>query len=86
MINYASDLTCADKLVKLIDENRVFAVQADAGSVSDILTMADPTVQHYGRPDPLIPIPNAGISPMKDLKTASEDNFDPIVKLNTKGP
>ena len=84
VINYASDSASANELVKQIGNDRAFAVQADAGSVSGIETMVNATVKHFGKIDILIP--NAGILPMKDLKNTSEDDFDQIVKLNIKGP
>ena len=84
MINYASDSTSANELVKQIGDHRALAVQADAGSISGIETMVNATVKHFGKIDILIP--NAGILPMKDLKNTSEDDFDQIVKLNIKGP
>lgn len=84
VINYASDSTSANELVKQIGSNRAFAVQADAGSIRGIETMVDATVKHFGKIDILVP--NAGILPMKDLKNTTEDDFDQIVKLNIKGP
>lgn len=84
VINYASDSTAANEVVKTIGSHRAIAVKADAGSISGIETMVDATVKHFGKIDILVP--NAGILPMIDLKNTSEDDFDQIYKLNVKGP
>ena len=84
MINYASDSTAANQVVEKIGRNRAMAIQADAGSVSGVETMINATVKHFGKIDILIP--NAGILPMKDLKSTSEHDFDQIYNLNVKGP
>lgn len=84
VINYASDSAAANEVVEKIGGNRAIAVQADAGSVSGIETMVQATVKHFGKIDILVP--NAGILPMKDLKSTSEHDFDQIYNLNVKGP
>ena len=84
VVNYASDSAAADAVVKYICGNRDIAFQADAGSVSGIETMVNATVKHFGKIDILVP--NAGILPLKDLKSTSESDFDKIYNLNVKGP
>ena len=84
VINYASDSAAANDVVEKIGGNRAIAVQADAGSVAGIETMVQATVKHFGKIDILVP--NAGILPMKDLKSTSEHDFDQIYNLNVKGP
>ena len=84
VINYASDSSAANEVVKKIGSNRAIAVQADAGTISGVETMVNATVKHFGKIDILVP--NAGILPMKDLKSTSETDFDQIYNLNVKGP
>ena len=84
VINYASDSAAANEVVEKIGHNRAIAVQADAGSISGVETLVNATVKHFGKIDILIP--NAGILPMKDLKSTSEHDFDQIYNLNVKGP
>ena len=84
MINYSSDSSAANEVVKEIGSNRAIAVQADAGTISGVETMVNATVKHFGKIDILVP--NAGILPMKDLKNTSETDFDQIYNLNVKGP
>ena len=84
VINYVSDSAAANEVVEKIGHNRAIAVQADAGSISGVETLVNATVKHFGKIDILIP--NAGILPMKDLKSTSEHDFDQIYNLNVKGP
>ncbi|KAL6721316.1 hypothetical protein ACLMJK_000419 [Lecanora helva] len=84
VINYSSDASAADELVKTIGSDKAIAVKGDAGSISDIERMISETVQRFGKIDILIPC--AGILMMKDLEHTSEDDFDTIMRLNVKGP
>ncbi|KAF2265511.1 NAD(P)-binding protein [Lojkania enalia] len=84
VINYSSDSTPADDLVKKIGSDKAIAVKANAGSVPEIERLVKTTVDTFGKIDILIP--NAGILPMKDLEHTSEDDFQKIMDLNVKGP
>ena len=84
VINYSSDSTAADELVKTIGSDKALAIKGDAGSTADIERMVSETVKRFGKIDILIPC--AGILMMKDLEHTSEEDFDNIMRLNVKGP
>ena len=84
MINYSSDSSAADELVKAIGSDRVLAVKADAGKISEIEKLVDQAVERFGKIDILIP--NAAVLPMKDLASTTEEDFDGAYTLNVKGP
>jgi 3-oxoacyl-[acyl-carrier protein] reductase len=83
VINYSSDSAPADELVKRIGSDNAIAIKADAGSVQEIEALVKQTVEKWGRIDILIP--NAGIAPMKDLESTTEEDFDAVYRLNVKG-
>src|SRR5437773_7001800 len=60
------------------------AIQADMGKVADARRLVQDTVTKFGRLDILVN--NAGISLNKPLVETTEQEFDEIFALNTKGP
>ncbi|KAL8956294.1 MAG: hypothetical protein Q9183_006346 [Haloplaca sp. 2 TL-2023] len=85
VINYSTDATSADGLVKSIGSDRAIAVQADAGSIPDIDRIIKQTVDKFGKIDILIA--NAAMAPTnKDLEHTTEQDFDATMNLNVKGP
>ena len=86
VINYSSpDPTAANALVdKLGGPDHTIAIRADASNVSDISRLVDETVTKWGRID--IVVANAGILPMKDIESVSEEDFQRAVDVNVKGP
>ena len=84
VLNYSSDSSAADEIVKSIGSDKAIAIKGDAGSISDIENLVAETVKRFGKIDILIPC--AGILLMKDLEHTSEQNFDTTVRLNVKGP
>lgn len=84
VINYGRDSATAEKLVKTLGEDKAYAVQADAGTVSGIEQLVQATVEKYGKIDILIP--NAGILALKDIESTTEADFDRSFALNVKGP
>lgn len=85
VINYSRDSSAAETLVaELGGPDRALAVQADAGSVSDISRLVDAAVAKFGHIDVLVP--NAGIMPMHTLDNTTEEIFDRVYALNVKGP
>ena len=58
VINYSSDATAAEELVKQIGTKHAYALKADAGSVQGAEQMVKATIDHFGKLDILIP--NAG--------------------------
>lgn len=83
-INYASDPKSADLLVEHIGKDKAVGVQADAGSSKGAEQMVSATIERFGRLD--IVVANAGILPMKDLVSTTEEDFDRTFGLNVKGP
>ncbi len=82
VISYSSDTRAADELVKQIGSDRALAVKADAGNIGEIEKLVDQTVKRFGKIDILIP--NAGVLPMKDLATTTEEDFDGAFRVNVK--
>ena len=54
VVNYSSDSSSAESLVKHIGEQHAHAVQADAGSVNGAEAMVKSTIERFGRLDILI--------------------------------
>lgn len=84
VINYSSDTSAAEEVVKLIGADKSIAVKADAGNVAELEMLVAETIKRFGRIDVLVP--NAGIMPMKDLESSTEADFDSTMRLNVKGP
>ena len=59
VINYSSDSSSAEQLVKEIGEKRAHAVKADAGSVKGAEQMVKATLDRFGKLDVLVA--NAGM-------------------------
>lgn len=85
VVNYGRDTAAAEKLVKeLGGPSHAYAVQADAGTVKGVETLVAASVEKFGKIDILIP--NAGILPMKDVESTTEEDFDRAFNINVKGP
>lgn len=84
VINYASDASSAEEVVRAIGSDRALAVQGSAADVAEIEKMVKQTVDKFGKIDILIP--NAAAATMKDLEHTSEEDFDASMALNVKGP
>jgi 3-oxoacyl-[acyl-carrier protein] reductase len=84
VINYSSDTAPAEELVARLGAENAIAVKADAGSVKEIERLVQTTVDRFGTID--IVVANAGIMPMRDLESTTEEDFDRTVGLNVKGP
>ncbi|KAL8861704.1 MAG: hypothetical protein Q9178_001905 [Gyalolechia marmorata] len=84
VINYLSDPSSAEELVKTIGHDRALAVKANVSDLTEIEKLVKQAVDKFGKIDILIP--NAGTAPMKDLEQTTEDDFDYTMALNVKGP
>ncbi|KAL8930939.1 MAG: hypothetical protein Q9208_000040 [Pyrenodesmia sp. 3 TL-2023] len=84
VVNYSSDATSAEEVVKAIGADRAIAVQADVSKVSGIQKLVNQTVDKFGKID--IVIANAAAAPLKDLEHTAEEDFDAVMALNVKGP
>ncbi|KAK1998067.1 short chain dehydrogenase [Colletotrichum falcatum] len=84
VINYGSDSSAADEVVKTIGSDRVIAVRADNSKTSELQRLVDTTVDRFGRIDVLIP--NAAIMHMRTVQNTTEEDFDAMFNTNVKGP
>ncbi|EFQ33669.1 short chain dehydrogenase [Colletotrichum graminicola] len=84
VINYSSDSSAADEVVKTIGSDRVIAVRADNSKTSELQRLVDATVDRFGRIDVLVP--NAAIMHMRTVENTSEEDFDAMFNTNVKGP
>ncbi|KAI4130842.1 MAG: hypothetical protein LQ338_001519 [Usnochroma carphineum] len=84
VINYSSDASSAEELVKTIGSDRALAVQANVSTIPEIEKLVKQTVDRFGKID--IVIANAGVAPMKDLEHTTEEDFDMTMAVNVKGP
>lgn len=83
-INYSSDASAAEDLVKQIGADKSIAIKADAGKIADIESMVEQTVKKFGKIDILIAC--AGVLQMKDLEAITEEDYEKTMTLNVKGP
>jgi 3-oxoacyl-[acyl-carrier protein] reductase len=84
VVNYLSGKIRADEVVMEIGEDRAIAVQADISRVDDTKRLVKAAVDKWGKIDILVN--SAGILPMADLKSTTEEEFDKTFALNVKGP
>jgi 3-oxoacyl-[acyl-carrier protein] reductase len=84
-INYSSDSKAADEVVAALGgAEKALAIKADAGSMSDVKSMVEQTVAKFGKIDILVP--NAGLMPLANLESLTEELFDKMNAVNVKGP
>jgi 3-oxoacyl-[acyl-carrier protein] reductase len=84
-VNYAKNSDEAQKAVADIKAagGNAFAIQADVGSVPEIIRLFDDAIGHFGKLDILVN--NAGIMFLKSLAATTEADFDRIFAVNVKG-
>ena len=84
-INFVHNAAEAQKLVAEIQAagGKAIAIQADVGSVSEIVRLFDETIAHFGKLDVLVN--NAGIMFNKPVSAVTEAEFDRIFAVNVKG-
>jgi 3-oxoacyl-[acyl-carrier protein] reductase len=85
VINYSNNPDKANIVVNEIQENggEAIAIKADISKVSDIENLFIETINVFGKVDILIN--NAGIMINKSILDATEEDFDTIFSINTKG-
>ena len=84
VINFSGNQTAADAVVEEIGSSSSTAIKANAGSVSEITTLIDSTISHFGKLDILVAC--AGIMPLNELEKVTEEEFDNVFNVNVKGP
>jgi 3-oxoacyl-[acyl-carrier protein] reductase len=85
VVNYHSNLAAAESLVASITGagGKAIAVQADASKLEDLKRLFDTAQSEYGSLE--IVVLNPGNFLMKPLKEVSEEEFDKVFALNTRG-
>ena len=85
IVNYGKSADKAQSVVRTIEAKggKAVAVQADISKVADIRRLFQDALPHFGRID--IVIANAGIFNQKPLMETSEEEYDSMFALNTKG-
>ncbi|PMD16411.1 NAD(P)-binding protein [Hyaloscypha hepaticicola] len=84
VINFSGNQAAADAVVEEIGSSSSIAIKANAGSVSEITTLIDSTISHFGKLDILVAC--AGIMPLNELEKVTEEEFDNVFNVNVKGP
>ncbi|KAL2063366.1 hypothetical protein VTL71DRAFT_5171 [Oculimacula yallundae] len=84
IVNYSNDVSSAEDTVDTIGSSNAVAIKADVGSVSEINTLIEASVKHFGKLD--IVVACAGIMQLNELESVTEEEFDRTFNLNVKGP
>ena len=86
VVNYGKSADKAKQVVTGIEAKvgKALAVQADMSKVGDVGRLIKDTVKTFGRLDILVN--NAGMFMFKHLADTTEEEFDRMFALNTKGP
>jgi 3-oxoacyl-[acyl-carrier protein] reductase len=86
VVNYGKSVEKAKEVVARIESKggQAIAIQADMSKVQDARRLVRDTIQRLGRLDILVN--NAGMFMMKPLLETTEEEYDRIFALNTKGP
>jgi 3-oxoacyl-[acyl-carrier protein] reductase len=84
VINFSGNQAAADAVVEEIGSSSSIAIKANAGSVSEITTLIDSTISHFGKLDILVAC--AAIMPLNELEKVTEEEFDNVFNVNVKGP
>ncbi|KAK5172984.1 uncharacterized protein LTR77_003106 [Saxophila tyrrhenica] len=85
VVNYANSSEAAEKLVKEIKSMGTdsIAIQADVGDVKQTTKMFEKAVEHFGQLD--IVCSNSGVVSFGHLKDVTEEEFDRVFRINTRG-
>lgn len=85
VVNYASSAEHAEKVVSQIKGlgSEAVAFKADVRDVSQTVKLFDDAVSHFGRLD--IAVSNSGVVSFGHLKDVTEEEFDRVFSLNTRG-
>ena len=86
VVNYGKSADKAKQVVAGIEARggKALTVQADMSKVGDVGRLVKDTVKQFGRLDILVN--NAGMFMYKPLLETTEEEFDDMFALNTKGP
>lgn len=85
VVNYANSAEAANQVVDQIKKNGgdAIAFKADVGDVAQTTKLMDQAVEHYGQLD--IVCSNSGVVSFGHLKDVTEEEFDRVFRINTRG-
>ncbi|THY24125.1 ESC reductase [Aureobasidium pullulans] len=85
IVNYANSSDAANQVVEEIKKNGsdAIAIKANVGEVSETIKLFDQAVEHFGQLD--IVCSNSGVVSFGHLKDVTEEEFDRVFKVNTRG-
>ncbi|GAM83244.1 hypothetical protein ANO11243_012300 [Dothideomycetidae sp. 11243] len=85
VVNYANSPDAANQVVAEIKKagGDAIALKADVGDVSQTIRLFDEAVAHYGQLD--IAVSNSGVVTFGHLKDVTEEEFDRVFRINTRG-
>ncbi|KAK4168177.1 putative versicolorin reductase [Cladorrhinum sp. PSN259] len=85
VVNYANSVGSANKVVDAIKALGTDAVafQADVRQVAQTTKLMDQAIAHFGKLD--IVVSNSGVVSFGHLKDVTEEEFDRVFSLNTRG-
>lgn len=85
VVNYANSVEHAEKVVAEIKNlnSDAIALRADVRDVSQTAKLFDDAVAHFGHLD--IAVSNSGVVSFGHLKDVTEEEFDRVFSLNTRG-
>lgn len=85
VVNYANSAEHAERVVAEIKSHGsdAIALKADVRDVSQTVKLFDEAIAHFGRLD--IAVSNSGVVSFGHLKEVTEEEFDRVFSLNTRG-
>lgn len=85
VVNYANSTKDAESVVAQIKSlgSDAIAIKADIRQVPEIVRLFDEAVAHFGHVD--IAVSNSGVVSFGHLKDVTEEEFDRVFSLNTRG-
>ncbi|KAI9710474.1 MAG: Elsinochrome reductase 1 [Bogoriella megaspora] len=85
VVNYANSEDAANEIVNEIIKNgsEAIAIKANVANVNETIELFDKTVAHFGKLD--ICCSNSGVVSFGHLKDVTEEEFDRVFKINTRG-
>ncbi|KAI1116523.1 putative oxidoreductase [Nemania sp. NC0429] len=85
VVNYAKSKGSADEVVQEIKKlhSDAIAIQADVSKVSETVRLFEEAVEHFGHLD--IACSNAGVVSFGHLEEVTEEEFDRVFTINTRG-
>ena len=85
VVNYANSADAANEIVAQIKKNGsdAIALKADVGDVAQTTKLMEDTIAHFGQLD--IVCSNSGVVSFGHLKDVTEEEFDRVFRINTRG-